>query len=86
MLHVTDAKHISGKVVWVSFDDGASGEIDLSDHLLGPVFEILKDDLEFSKLVLDEELETIVWPNGADFAPEFLRNLLSDKSPAKRTA
>lgn len=86
MLHVTEAKYISGKTIWVSFDDGSSGEIDLADHLVGPIFEILNDDAEFAKLKFDEELETVVWPNGADFAPEFLRDLLEKSSPEKRSA
>jgi len=86
MLHVVAAKYIENKTVWISFDDGASGEVDLSDHLIGPVVEPLKDNAEFSKVKLDEELETIVWPNGADFAPEFLRGLLNDQSTGKKTA
>jgi len=36
----------------------------------------LKDKDRFREFVLDKELETIVWPNGADFAPEFLYQLL----------
>lgn len=76
MLHVTSAKYVSDKVVWLSFDDGASGEVDLEEALIGPVFEPLKDTSEFSKLYFDEELETVVWPNGADFAPEYFRELL----------
>lgn len=83
MLHVTEARYTSGKTIWVSFDDSASGEIDLTGHLQGPVFEILKDDAELAKLKFDEELETVVWPNGADFTPEFLRSLLSE-IPAKQ--
>jgi len=86
MLHVVAAKYIENKTVWISFDDGASGEVDLSDHLIGPVVEPLKDNAEFSKVKLDEELETIVWPNGADFAPEFIRGLLNDQSTRKKTA
>ena len=86
MLHVVDAKYVEDKTVWISFDDGASGEVDLSDHLIGPVFEPLNDNAEFSKVKFDEELETIVWPNGADFAPEFLRGLLDDQSTDKKTA
>ena len=86
MLHVTDAKYIRDKIVWISFDDGTSGEVNLRDHLLGPVFEPLKEDSEFSKVAFDEELDTIVWPNGADFAPEFLRGLLESEPPVKRSA
>ena len=34
--------------------------------------ETALDPAEFAKVALDVELGTIVWPSGADFAPEFL--------------
>ena len=70
--HVIDARHAGGYRVWLRFDDGLSGEIDLEKELWGPVFEPLRDVAEFAKLRADPEADTIVWPNGADFAPEFL--------------
>jgi hypothetical protein len=36
------------------------------------MFEPLKDKAIFSKVKVDEDLETITWENGADLAPEFL--------------
>ncbi|WP_341792326.1 hypothetical protein [Rickettsia endosymbiont of Gonocerus acuteangulatus] len=41
--------------------------------MVGSVFEPLKDKNLFARVTLDEELQTIVWSNGADFAPEFLK-------------
>lgn len=58
--------------IWLKFLDGTEGEINLEKELWGEVFQPLKDKARFSKFWLDEELETIVWKNGADFAPEFL--------------
>ena len=58
--------------MWLRFEDGTSGEVDLSRELLGPVFEPLHDPEYFSRVSLNHEIGTIVWPNGADFAPEFL--------------
>jgi hypothetical protein len=46
--------------------------IDLSSALEGPAFQQLQDITVFAQLRVDKELDTIVWPNGADFAPEFL--------------
>ncbi len=58
--------------VWLKFTDGVEGEVDLESELWGEVFQPLKDKARFAELSLDKELETIIWPNGADFAPEFL--------------
>lgn len=75
MLHITSAQHISDYKLWISFDDGSSGEVDLAGTLTGPIFEPLKDVMYFSKVAIDPELETITWPNGADLAPEFVKEL-----------
>jgi hypothetical protein len=69
---VIDARHAGGYRVWLRFANDVTGEIDLSDVLWGPVFEPLKDVREFAKLRADPELETVVWENGADLAPESL--------------
>lgn len=37
-----------------------------------PVFEPLKSVEEFKQFQIHPEFHTLVWPNGADFAPEFL--------------
>jgi hypothetical protein len=39
----------------------------------GEVFEPLSDASYFRQFRVHPELGTLVWPNGADFAPEFLR-------------
>ena len=66
------AKYIDGYKIEVSFTDGISGVIDLEDELWGEVFEPLKKLETFRTFKLDPELKTIVWPTGADLAPEFL--------------
>ena len=71
-LHVKEAKHVRGYVIWLRFNDGAEGEVDLEDELEGEVFGPLKDLSLFQKFRVDSEMETVVWENGADLAPEFL--------------
>lgn len=72
-------EHIQAKklylTVWISFDDGTTGEVDLTSSLNGPMFEPLKAPHIFKSFFVDPNLETIAWPNGADFAPEFLKEL-----------
>ncbi len=75
MLPVRSTQHVSGFVLHVSFGDGTGGEVDLKNILVGPVFEPLKDLAVFSRVRVDTELETVVWPNGVDLAPEFLKEL-----------
>ena len=45
--------------------------MDLAKELEGEVFGPLRDKRKFRRFRVDPELETVVWENGADFAPEF---------------
>jgi hypothetical protein len=69
---VIEAEHIRDYVIHVRFADGVEGDIDLQNELDGEVFEPLKDPAYFRTFEVHPELHTITWPNGADFAPEFL--------------
>ena len=71
-LHITAARHVADYKLEVSFNDGRQGVVDLSAALTGAMFEPLQDISLFSQFEIDKELETIVWPNGADLAPEYL--------------
>ena len=72
--HVIEARHVVGYVVWLRFRDGTAGEIDLGPALNGPVFESVRDQEMFRQFAIHPEFHTLVWPNGADFAPEFLHD------------
>jgi uncharacterized protein DUF2442 len=72
--HVIEARHVRAHTVWLRFRDGLSGEIDLASALRGPVMEPLKDVGFFQGFHIHPDFHTLVWPNGADFAPEFLHD------------
>ena len=72
MIRIQKARHVSGYVLWLEFSDGVVGEVDLARELDGEVFEPLRDPAVFRSFALHPELHTVAWPNGADFAPEFL--------------
>jgi hypothetical protein len=82
MLNIQAIEYRGGHRLWLRFNDAAEGEVDLAAHLVGPVFLPLRDPALFAAVRLDPELRTIVWPNGADLAPEFLHSLLSSGVPA----
>ena len=72
MVDVVEARHVHDHTVWLRFEDGTAGEVDLAGELEGGVFEPLRDVQYFQRFVVSPDLGTISWPNGADFAPEFL--------------
>lgn len=74
-LHVTEAEYIADHRVRVSFNDGVTADIDLSNSLDGPIFEPLRDVEYFKSFSIIGH--TLAWPNGADFAPEYLHSLAS---------
>ena len=73
MLRSLNAKYISDYRLLVSFDDGSDGVVNLSNLLKGPIFEPLQELDQFKAFIVDPELETVVWSNGADLPPEFLK-------------
>ena len=68
----------------LTFKDGARKQVDLLPLLDGPVFEPLRDPVFFAQAVLDPVAGTVVWPNGADIAPETLRELPAKAEPRVR--
>ena len=80
LVHVIEARYRGGHRVWLRFNDGLEGEIDLSNALRGPVFQPLKDPLYFASFAVDD---TLTWANGADFAPEFLHERLAAANSAR---
>ncbi len=77
-LHVTGVRHTGNYKLEVAFNDGKIKEVNLASELHGEVFEPLEDIELFKQAAVNEETNTIEWPNGADFAPEFLYEVGKD--------
>jgi DUF971 family protein len=74
IIHVVAVKYLGDFRLHLEFDDGHEKDIDMWPLIenFGGVFEMVKEKEFFAKVAVDEELGTIVWPNGADFAPDVL--------------
>ena len=74
---IRSVEYLGGHRRRLRFADGLVGEVDLGpriETLVGPVLEPLRAPAFFAQVRVDEEIGTIVWPNGADLAPEVLHD------------
>jgi len=76
ILHTTSVEYLGDYRLFLSFNNGESGEADLSERLHGEVFEPLRDKSLFATAYQHPMARTVVWNNGADLAPEFLFDLV----------
>ena len=67
--HVTVVRH---GVLRLTFADGLTGELDVLERMRGSVFAHARTPDGFAQVAVDEETGTIVWPGGADLAPDTL--------------
>lgn len=59
-------------VLKLTFADGLSGEVEVLERMRGPVFDAARTPEGFAKAEVDAETGTVVWPGGADLAPDTL--------------
>ncbi len=67
----------------IQFDDGRTKLVDLAPYLEGPIFEPLKDPSYFQRFEVNKDIDTVVWPNDADFSLDFLYSIGADISNEK---
>ena len=79
---IKDVEVLDYPVLRVTFDDGLSGEYDLSDLIAhGPAFARLKDEAYFNTVSVGEHGHTFGWSlddlgNEIDFCPDATRILI----------
>jgi hypothetical protein len=69
---ITEATVVRHGVVMLTFADGVRGEVDVLDRMHGPVFHEACTPEGFAQARVDRETGTVVWPGGADLAPDTL--------------
>lgn len=87
MLRVAKATPLDGHHLHLEFSDGVSGDVDCSFLLRGTLGEALRDPEYFQQVRIDEDLGTVVWPNGLDPAPGLLHGRVGERGkPAASTS
>lgn len=71
---VTNFEIVAPYTLLVFFDDHTEQRIDFHPVLNGELFRPLREPEFFNRVVIDPEVHTLVWPNGADFDPAMLHD------------
>lgn len=79
ILHTTEVTPLPDYRLFLRFNNGEAGEVDLSGELDGEVFAALRDPVQFATAHQHPIMRTVAWANGADLAPEFLLDLMHGK-------
>ncbi len=69
---VIDVSYIGEYKLKLKFENNECKMVDLQPHLEGKIFEPLKNISYFQSARLNKDIDTVVWPNHADFSPDFL--------------
>jgi hypothetical protein len=81
IIHVTKLSVVGKYSLDLTFDNSIRKRVNLRKELYGPIFEPLRDPSYFAKAFVDPDSRTVTWPNGADFAPDYLYHMESEETP-----
>lgn len=82
MIRVTEARALADYRLWIRFSDGCEGEVDLKAFIESdsrPIVSALRDRAVFAAIRV--EMDTVLWENGFDLAPEFLHERVKSRVP-----
>ena len=74
---ITAASVVRHGVLRLRFAEGLVGEVDVLDRMRGPVFDQARTPAGFAAVSVDPDTGTVVWPGGADLAPDTLYERVS---------
>jgi hypothetical protein len=84
---ITSVSVVRHGVLDLTFADGLRGEVEVLDRMRGPVFVQATTVAGFAAVEVDAESGTVVWPGGADLAPDTLYDRVRTGAwPEQRTA
>lgn len=82
-VRIISCKPLANYHVWLRFDDGLEGEVDLS-HLVGKgVFEAWNSIEFFNQVYIDPQTHTLAWNEDIDLDPYVLREKILNNNRKK---
>jgi hypothetical protein len=73
MVHIVGVELANPFKLLLEFNTGERKLVDIEQYFRGPIFRPVREDPGyFNQVKVDDELGTIVWPNGADIDPDVL--------------
>ncbi len=73
---IVDCKAKPHYVLWVRFDDGLEGEVDLSDHVGKGIYKAWESEDFWHSVHIDSLGGTVCWNNDIDLDPYVLREMI----------
>ena len=83
IIHVTKVEVVGPYSLALTFDNGHRKRVNLRQELYGEIFQPLRNPTYFAQAYLDPDSRTVTWPNGADFAPDYLFHMEPEEAPAQ---
>ena len=74
---ITNVTVVRHGVLRLTFADGLVGEVEVIHRMQGPVFAVAATPEGFQAARVDPETGTVIWPGGADLAPDTLYERVS---------
>ena len=83
MMHtITECRAESNYTLWIRFDDGLEGSVNLGDLVLTESFQAISDEATFARVAIDPVSNAVTWAGGIKLDPEVLYRDLASKTVA----
>ena len=79
---ITECRAESNYTLWIRFDDGLEGSVNLGDLVLTESYQGISDELTFSRVAIDPVSNAVTWAGGIKLDPEVLYRDLASKTLA----
>lgn len=87
LVQIIEVQLRGGSRLFLRFDDGAEGEVDIAEVVpFKGVFALLRDPAFFARVSVNHDWGTICWPHDLDLAPEPLYERVTGTNPLQVAA